>query len=255
MKNEMMIFKKNLIALVICLLFNQIAFAATQSLNDALDALNKSIDKGLSRSVDSNRIGIMGVLYDRKHTELSQTIESSLEEYFTKNRNFDIFNRSKLMEIVKDELQLQNTDFYFNKLEAVQVGRFSPVDVLIMGTIREKEGNIVIKVISMEVKTLKQFVKEVTIKYNSWFDDYLNLSNEQKEIDKERQQKENERENERQKKQEIEDEKRKTERSNRQRDQRNALSDRRNKKKKVRKCIRKCKQKGYDSYKCNQLCG
>lgn len=143
------------------LFFNQLTFAATQHLDNALIDLSNSIAKSIEGKIKNGkiksnkiiRIGIKGILQDDKRTILSDDIESALaESLINSDIDVEVFERSKLLDNVKQELQKQNTDFYFDNLSDQEIGRFSAIDILLTGKIAKRPYNVSIEVVAIKVK-------------------------------------------------------------------------------------------------------
>lgn len=173
--SEFKMFKKIFI-LGFFFLFNQLTFAGAQHLDDALENLASSIAKSIEGKIKNGRIksnktiriGIKGILQDDRHTVLSDDVESTLAEFLiNSNIDVEVFERSKLLNNVKQELQKQNTDFYFDNLSAQEVGRFSAVDILITGEIIKRNYDVSIRVAAIKVSNAQKIAtKKVFVHLN-----------------------------------------------------------------------------------------
>lgn len=154
-----MIFKQTITTLIVLLLFNQPAFAErVDSVKAAQEYLSKNISDILKKKVENGAIesdasiGIRGILYDGKHTPLSEEIEYALGERFINDSSFKVYDRSSdLMGTLEKEIKEQNTNFNYDQFNAIPAGHFSAIDILITGKITVSD-DISVVVTALTVK-------------------------------------------------------------------------------------------------------
>lgn len=173
---------KKIIILTVFLFFNQSVFAVAQHLDDALENLSNSISKSIENKIKSGRIksnkairiGIKGILQNDKHTILSGEFEDALaESLINSNIDVEVFERSKLLNNIKQELQKQNTDFYFDNLSAQEIGRFSAIDILITGEIIKRDYDVSIKVVAIKVSNAQKVATKKVFVHLNEVEDFL----------------------------------------------------------------------------------
>lgn len=133
-----------------------------------LSKLSQNIVLDLKKHKEIKNLGIQGFLKHGKRVPLSEEIEQGLSKVLVLSGVVKVFERSDLLKHVKEELEKQHIDFYFDNLSAKEIGRFSPIDTLITGKIFLDGKKISISVSAVNVETAEQHsFRTLTILLNS----------------------------------------------------------------------------------------